>query len=197
MINLFLLIKFFGGNTMPVIIEGTNFDDIFDNIFDDIWIGSLFGENATPVIIEGTNSNDLLTGTILEDQIYGFEGNDYLYGSIGNDLLDGRAGRDELEGGPDADRYVFSSQSHSPDTGPGVNGDTIIGFNGDEGDKIDLSKIDANNNSYKPGNQEFFESQLSYDSSTGVLHANVYGGSDVEIKLAGAPSLDLNVDVIW
>lgn len=158
--------------------------------------------------IKGTNSNDNLIGTILNDHMYGFKG---------NDILDGGAGRDELEGGSGADRYVFSSQSHSPNKGPGVNGDTIIGFNGDEGDKIDLSKIDAHdftfvdlpigidlpvflNGTFKvshsesQSNETFNVNQLSY--SDGVLHADVINGPDVEITLAGAPPLNILTDVI-
>jgi hypothetical protein len=177
--------------------------------------------------IKGTNSNEKLTGTILNDQIYGFKGNDY---------LDGEAGQDYLAGGSGADRYVFSFQSDSPDTGPDVNGDTIIGFNRDEGDKIDLSKIDADLgsifdsvidlddldlpvgpppidfpvffnaaidiysdiysdiHSYIYPNDKFEVDQLSY--SDGVLHADVIDGPDVEIALAGAPSLNILTDVI-
>ena len=138
-------------------------------------------------------------------EIKGTDSNDKLIGTSGDDLLDGGLGRDELEGGSGADKYIFSSLSDSLDTGAGVNGDTIIGFNRDEGDKIDLSKIDARLDIIVVNpeividppvslNDTFNVNQLSY--SNGVLHADVINGPDVEIALAGAPSLNILTDII-
>jgi Ca2+-binding RTX toxin-like protein len=51
------------------------------------------------------------------------------------------AGSDVLTGGNGADIFVFSSVTHSPGTNAR---DTITDFNSAQGDKIDLSQIDAN-----------------------------------------------------
>ncbi|HEX6011581.1 MAG TPA: type I secretion C-terminal target domain-containing protein, partial [Geminicoccaceae bacterium] len=49
------------------------------------------------------------------------------------DVLVGGPGRDQLTGGPGADRYVFTSL--------GDGRDTILDFNAEEGDRLDLRQL--------------------------------------------------------
>ena len=108
----------------------------------------------------------------------------------GNDTLTGGADQDSLEGGIGADRFDFNSASESPSGGLI---DHILDFNRLEGDKIDLSTIDAN--VLLQGNQAFAAAQLSYNAA-GILTANVLFGADIQINLVGAPALNFAADII-
>ncbi len=80
----------------------------------------------------GGNGNDIMVGEF---------GNDTLFGGDGADLLRGAGGRDILTGGPGADRFVFRTATDS--TVDAKARDTITDFSTADGDKIDLSSIDA------------------------------------------------------
>ncbi|WP_415891706.1 calcium-binding protein [Neptuniibacter sp. PT8_73] len=58
--------------------------------------------------MHGTDGNDSLTGSILGDHIFGYEGNDALQGKKGEDVLVGGKGNDLLEGGEGSDTYLFN-----------------------------------------------------------------------------------------
>ncbi|QLE44154.1 hypothetical protein FD723_29420 [Nostoc sp. C052] len=85
------------------------------------------GNNA----IAGGNGNDNLNGAGGNDTLTGGAGNDILIGGTGNDLLVGGAGNDVLTGGDGADTYRFTAASDRLDT--------INGFSGSSGDKIQIS----------------------------------------------------------
>ncbi len=71
----------------------------------------------------------------------GGEFEDTLIGGAGNDMLMGGAGRDYLTGGTGADLFRFASGDFA---GPGLaHADVISDFSETEGDRIDLSAIDA------------------------------------------------------
>ncbi len=80
-----------------------------------------------------TGGNDILIGTDGNDVIDGHGGNDQLFGLAGNDVLDGGPGNDTLVGGSGADQYTY--------TAPSDGGDTIRGFNANEGDTLNFSSI--------------------------------------------------------
>ena len=93
-------------------------------------------------VLTGTGGNDFLAGGDGNDQLFGLSGDDVLDGGLGNDHLDGGAGNDVLLGGPGndlliggpgADRHVYTTLTER--------GDTIQGFNANEGDSLDLSGI--------------------------------------------------------
>jgi Ca2+-binding RTX toxin-like protein len=121
------------------------------------------------------------------DTIYGEDDSDSIYGEAGDDYLSSGQGRDILSGGAGKDTYDFNSVSESPAFGAY---DTILDFKWWEGDKIDLTTIDADLGS--PGDQAFNRNQLSYSGE--VMTANVYGGVDLQIKVVGEefiPVLDV------
>jgi Ca2+-binding RTX toxin-like protein len=106
----------------------------------------------------GTGSNDALTGSSTANRIEGGGGadkidggaaNDVIIGGDGNDRLTGSAGADQLWGGTGTDLFVFGGIGHSTV----ANQDTIFDFSHADGDKIDLSVIDAN--STLKGNSAF------------------------------------------
>jgi serralysin len=100
--------------------------------------------------------NDYAYGFEGDDVIYGHGGNDNLYGGHGNDHLDGGAGDDYLSGGDGNDTLHGNLDNDVLVGGAGADifdfysitdqwgyGDTIADFKWWEGDKIDLSDVDA------------------------------------------------------
>ena len=97
---------------------------------------------APPIWQSGTAGSDTLTGGAGDDILNGLGGNDALDGRSGNDQLYAGAGADILTGGAGADRFIYKTQADSP-FAPGSR-DQIMDFSHAEGDKLDLSAIDAN-----------------------------------------------------
>ena len=148
--------------------------------------------------VNGGLGNDTLRGNGGNDTINGSAGNDYLSGGAGDDVLIGGPGSDTLYGGAGADRFVFQSAG---DFGPASAPD-YIEFKAGEGDRIDLSAIDANN--LITGNQDFTfistsaftgqAGQLNYQkgpaSGTLIVSADLNGDRKADFQvLVGAPSL--------
>lgn len=94
---------------------------------------------APHVPIYGTSGNDFMTGTIIADVMFGFEGNDTINGSTGHDTLDGGAGsdrligvvgNDSLFGGDGADELLGGDGNDTLDGGLGS--DTLYGEAGND-----------------------------------------------------------------
>ncbi|MHC8328847.1 calcium-binding protein [Pseudomonas sp. LB1P83] len=115
--------------------------------------------------------------------------NNTLTGNADANVLNGGAGTDTLIGGAGADRFVFSAVN---EMGTGANRDVITDFSSLQGDKIDLTKFDADLLSGGFNGFTF----IGADDFTGagqlrfvdhVLSGNVSGnaGADFEIQLVG------------
>lgn len=89
--------------------------------------------------VNGGAGNDKLFGEAGNDTLLGGAGDDALNGGEGNDVLDGGAGRDGLTGGKGADLFVFGSATDSDWSAM----DWIADFSSAQGDRIDLSAVDA------------------------------------------------------
>ncbi|NJK59015.1 MAG: calcium-binding protein [Oscillatoriales cyanobacterium SM2_1_8] len=89
-----------------------------------------FSVEAVPLElgVKPSNFADTVTGGPVGDTLVGFDGNDSINGGPGNDVLAGSRGQDTLAGGPGADTFVFADIRDALDT--------IIDFNGGEGDRI-------------------------------------------------------------
>ncbi|MES2944577.1 MAG: calcium-binding protein [Pseudomonadota bacterium] len=165
------------------------------------------GGNDTLLRIEnliGSSHNDSLTGSSIannltagsgNDSLNGSSGNDTLSGGDGNDSLLGGAGQDQLTGGAGADSFDFNSLAEMGLTS--ASWDTITDFSGTQGDRMDLSTLDANTTT--GGNQSFSyigsasftaAGQLRYDAAAGVLYGSVDADLDAEfaIQLVGNPA---------
>ena len=105
-------------------------------------------------VLWGGGDKDELHGGNDNDQLFGYTGNDKLYGGAGNDLLFGGLGQDTMTGGLGADTFVIGTWhfSNAPDSSL-ADPDYIKDFSHAQGDKIDVSQIDANEN--LTGNQSF------------------------------------------
>lgn len=86
-----------------------------------------------------TQIQDLI-GSSHDDQLTGDSKANKINGGSGADVIVGGAGADTLTGGLGADSFVYTTVSDSTVTAA----DTIMDFSTSDGDKIDLSEIDAN-----------------------------------------------------
>ena len=161
---------------------------------------SLTGDGAANVLTGGAG-NDTLDGGLGNDTLYGGDGRDCLLGGGGNDILCGGSGvEDTLTGGAGSDTFTFGSEEANE-----MYAAVIMDFNASEGDRIDLSAIDANTT--QVGDQAFtFGTRFnyhagdliyigSYDYTAGCAmgylagDTNGDGHADVIIKLPHEPSL--------
>ena len=113
-------------------------------------------------------------------------------------MLTGAGGKDTLTGGAGADRFAYGGAAESA---VGANADRVTDFSHAQGDKIDLSAIDAS--TVLAGNQAFsFIATALYSGIAGQLRYAVAGGittiagdvngdgtSDFHIQLTGAYAL--------
>jgi Ca2+-binding RTX toxin-like protein len=146
-----------------------------------------------PDVITTTSASTGVVGfpsnlaTAVEDRIDGGGSADVLDGGGGDDSLVGGLGADTLLGGAGADTFEFNFVNESPF---GIGYDTISDFNPLEGDKIDLSGIDADTG--LSGNQAFLPSQLDFDPITGtqLAYLNVNGVTEI------TPDLQIQISTV-
>ncbi|WP_137888973.1 M10 family metallopeptidase [Pseudomonas sp. 2FE] len=152
--------------------------------------------------LTGSQYNDTLTGSTVANVLIGGTGNDTLSGGAGNDLLVGGAGVDRLNGGTGADRFDFNALT---EMGLGSLRDVLGDFKSSEGDKIDLSTLDANTATAANDVFAFIgTSTFSSTNAAGQLRfagSVLYGSTDTdaaaefEIQLLGVTSLS-NTDLL-
>lgn len=126
--------------------------------------------------LRGGNGNDLLFGQDGKDRLEGQNGRDELDGGAGRDILRGGNGGDVLTGGRHADTFEYRALSESR----GAASDFITDFSRAEGDRIDLSRIDADTT--RSGNQTF-----------DFIGTNAFSGEAGELRLTGG-SIVVDVD---
>ena len=102
-------------------------------------VGTSLGASETMSV----NGSGELDGTL---RLFGGAGDDILVGGFGADLLFGNLGADQLSGGPGGDTYAYRAVADAT----AASRDTI---NYLDGDRIDLSFIDANSGT--PANDDF------------------------------------------
>lgn len=156
----------------------------------------------------GGGGNDRLYGAKYTNIIHGGAGNDTIYGRGGIDYLTGGEGDDVLVGGADRDRMagkegadIFRLETLS-DSGVGWRRDVIADFDGDAGDRIDLSLLDAD--TVHAGRQgfQFLPDMIGFGGGLGELRYRHEGGltivmgdvngdtvADFEIELVGTLTL--------
>lgn len=114
-----------------------------DKLIGNKYSDDMSGFNGNDTLI-GNGGNDKLSGDNGSDRLIGGSGGDNLNGGAGADSLQGDSGKDTLVGGSGNDRFVFISVADS--TVSSTTCDSITDFVKGQ-DKIDLSKVDAFNNS--------------------------------------------------
>lgn len=176
-----------GNNTL----NGTAFADTINGLAGN----DILNGNAGNDIMDGGTGNDTLNGGDGNDTLNGGTGVDVLNGGNGDDILLGSNGRDTMTGGAGADMFRFGADI--VDIGlTAATRDIITDFLRAQGDRIDLSAIDANTG--VGGNQAFTfignaaftaAGQLRY--ANGVLQGNVNGNlaADFSITMQNDPAL--------
>jgi Ca2+-binding RTX toxin-like protein len=128
------------------------------------------GAELEHLTLAGTAANG--TGNAQNNTITGNAGANTLSGAAGNDLLVGAAGADRLFGGAGADVFGFAAGDSGADL---ATADYIGDFTRADGDRIDLSAIDANTD--RGGNQPFaFVGTATFSGTAGELRYAVDGG---------------------
>lgn len=205
------------GNELANTLKGNAANNVLTGFDGDDYLYGWAGSDS----LVGGNGNDSLDGGDGNDNLKGELGNDSLNGGEGNDSIIGGKGFDSLTGGKGADKFIFSSiddiavSKNTIDNYTSTNSsyywsykeykeiDSITDFNSLDGDKIDLSAIDANIEQSKdqifsepvvgtsfPG--KFLKAgELYFDSNSSVLYGNNDNGSepDFAIKVTGVKSL--------
>lgn len=209
-----------GGTGADVLVGGDGYDIYFVDQSDDMIIETATGgldkvyagadyilaDNLEHLSLSGSGDIDgggnavgnTLTGNIGANGLFGLGGADTLLGGDGDDRLDGGGGADRMTGGAGADVFVFLGDAVHPTSLGGVmDTDTILDLSFAEGDRIDLSGIDAD--ILAVGDQAFsfvtaFSGQagqatLTYvaASDTTLLRLDVDGDRkiDLQVKIAG------------
>jgi Ca2+-binding RTX toxin-like protein len=140
----------------------------------------------------GQAGTDWLYGGDQTDDLFGQSDADHLFGEGGTDSLDGGAGADTLDGGAGADTFVWSFTSETGLTLGTM--DQIMNFNFAEGDRIDLSTVDAD--VYAPGNQTFtFIGTAPFSGTPGEINYYYSGGNTI-IQLQTGTSADIEGGII-
>jgi Ca2+-binding RTX toxin-like protein len=139
-----------GGSGNDVIDGGRDDDHLLGGTGNDRLIGGLGADS-----LSGGDGNDELIGDEHHNSAAGARdpagtNRDALFGGAGNDILTGLAGRDDLTGGDHADTFRFLNVSDSAVVDNTASGgfremfaDRVLDFDAGEGDRIELSYIDA------------------------------------------------------
>jgi Ca2+-binding RTX toxin-like protein len=144
------------------------------------------------------NGIENLSGSQGQDTLVGDGSANALQGWNGSDSLVGAGGKDTLAGGAGDDRFVYGGVAQSV---VGADADRVTDFSHTQGDKIDLSAIDASIEA--AGDQAFsFIGNALYSGVAGQLRYAVAGGvttiagdvdgngtSDFHIQLTGTIAL--------
>jgi Ca2+-binding RTX toxin-like protein len=152
------------GSGKPLVISGT---DAGESLTGGRGNDYIYGHGGNDVLrggggddqIQGHDGDDEIFGEDGRDTLFGQHGHDTMSGGAGNDQLWGGTGQDTLTGGGGADTFNFARsvdsttrtsseiQAVTGDPGDLAGKDTIRDFSQAQGDRIDISRIDALNQS--------------------------------------------------
>ncbi len=137
-------------------------------------------------------SDFVFRGSGGDDHITGGDGADLLFGNTGDDVLDGAFGADTLTGGQGADVFRFADDffSRAAET------DTITDYHRGQGDRIDVSGIDADPSTFGDDPLRFIGA-AQFDGATGELRYEARGGDTfLQIDRDGDASADFEIRLV-
>jgi Ca2+-binding RTX toxin-like protein len=141
--------------------------------------------SALPINGTGNELNNVLLGNGAANTLNGGDGDDFINGFLGDDILDGgnhndslwgAQGYDRATGGAGADHFQYSGEFQAPLVTSNSQGefsaDVIADFRSADGDKVDISVMDAN--TLLGGNQEFtFIGAGGFSGAAGELRTSI------------------------
>ena len=133
-----------------------------DTLRGDFGHNRLYGMRGNDGLLGGFG-NDTLEGDTAADSVAGLGGMDQILGGDGNDIIIGGGNADTLNGGAGSDLFVY--RDWISDCNFNQAPEQIEDFSRAQGDKIDLSQIDAKLNS--AGDQAF--TFLGFQTSTSAF----------------------------
>lgn len=135
----------------------------------------------------GSENADQIGGTNGANRLNGLGGDDEIFGFGGKDVITGGKGSDFVAGGTQADLFVFRSVAESRSG----SFDEIADFSSADGDRIDLSAIDASTRA--GGNQAFsFIGGAAFSGHAGELR---FSGGFVTADTDGNRIADLVIQI--
>ncbi|MFW2828707.1 calcium-binding protein [Sphingomonas sp. ID0503] len=141
--------------------------------------------------VQGASGNDSLVGGMGNDRLEGGTGTDRLNGGYGDDTLLGGAGKDVLTGEAGNDVFAFAARDSGSTR---ATADRIADFDRGQGDRIDLSAIDA-----RPGgkNNAFaFIGTAAFSGKGGEVRYELSGGHTyISADTNGDRKADLVIDL--
>ncbi len=166
----------------------TVFNWVLDTNIENLTLTGTAGRSGT-----GNALANEIIGNSGGNQLDGVAGNDTIRGLDGADRITGGLGADSLYGGTGADRFIYVSTADSTYATTGR--DMIYDFSQADGDRIDLSVIDAN--TAAGGNQAFSGTiAASFTGISGQIRAYVSGGDTyVQADVNGDRSADLSIRI--
>lgn len=141
--------------------------------------------------LTGSAKGDVLVGNSGANVLVGGAGDDRLEGGGGADRLEGGAGADTLTGGAGADVFVFVSLSDSQQKK--TQRDVITDFSRAQGDKIDLSAIDAKDGTPRDDAFVFVGAKAKFSGKKGELRYETKNGSTL---IYGDVDGDMKADIV-
>jgi Ca2+-binding RTX toxin-like protein len=169
---------------------GAGFDQLIsiENLIGSGFADTLNGDMYDNVI-DGGGGDDVIAGNSGNDTLRGGSGNDVLNGGKGNDILIGGRGADTLTGGAGADHFVFLLGDSGVEKSAR---DRITDFAAADGDRIDLSGIDA----ITGGGDDAFTLVTEFTGVAGQLTTRAMtGGYVVEGDINGDGVADFSIAV--
>ena len=177
-------------NPKDVVIDGNGSDTILIPVYMNFSLpNNIEGVRLTGnenISATGNSLNNTLTGNEGENSLNGAIGNDTINAGSGDDTLTGGSGKDIMSGGVGAD--VFSYQSVTESDIINANAfDMIKDFNLTEGDKINLSAIDAKSGGNANDSFSFYSAApktAGVSSNGAVWFSNgfLYASNDTDIE---------------
>lgn len=156
-------------------VIGSNFADVLEdldkgNLANGVNANAFYGGAGADIMDMG-GGDDTAQGGLGNDLIRGENGADVLAGGPGADKLTGGAGADTLGGGTGADIFIYLRAPDST-TSPSQC-DVITDFNPAEGDRINLTTLDAD--WILAGNQAFSFSDSGLTGQAGQIAVQTMG----------------------